>query len=255
MDFLCVCVRIPKCGSTSLANMLSAAFEGRQTFYLPHTHNPDAAMSLFQEFRFLRSRARNLFARYRTVSVRKAFKIISERASNGDLINGGHIDFASVRENIPQKAKMITLMREPAARCRSEYDYFRAGQLRRCQLFRFDSGARHKAAAKYSFDGFLDYLKEHRMCLGDVAASYIGWDGRENLRAFYDKHVFHAGVLERVEDFEQGLSEKMGRRVIMPLDNRRTISCESGVTAAQRRKIEAISPKDFELYEWQIAQT
>jgi len=41
----------------------------------------------------------------------------------------------------------------------------------------------------------------------------------------------------------------------MPLDNRRAISCESGVTAAQRRKIEAISPKDFELYEWQIAQT
>ena len=254
MDFLCVCVRIPKCGSTSLAHMLSDAFTGRRTFYMPHTLNPDAATSLFQEIRFLRTRARNLFRRYRTTSLRKAFQIIAERASDGDLINGGHIDFPSVRQNIPRKAKMITLMREPALRCRSEYDYCRNGYFRSGQLRRFDSGARHKAAARYDFDGYLDYLHEHRACFGNVAANYIGWNGREDLGSFYGRNVFHAGVLEEIERFEAGLSEKMRRRVRMPRINGALTAEHPDVTRAQRHKIETIHPQDFQLYEWQLTQ-
>jgi hypothetical protein len=254
MDFLCVCVRIPKCGSTSLANMLSDAFSGRQMFYMPHTLNPDTATSIFQELRFIRSRSRNLFRLYKTLSLRKAFQIIAERAHDGDLINGGHIDFPTVKKNISRKAKMITLMREPAARCRSEYEYCRDGYLKRGHLQRFDSGARHKAAAEYSFDGFLDYLNDRRDHLGDVATHYIGWDGAEDLETFHEANVFHSGVLEEVERFEDGLSEKMGRTVRMPRNNFGQSECEVEVTREQRSKIENIYPRDFQLYEWQRAR-
>ena len=91
MDFLCVCIRVPKSGSTSLANMLNVAFAARRTFYMPHTLNLDAAISRFQEARFARTRWRNLLKRYHTFSLQKAFDIIASRASDGDLINGGHI--------------------------------------------------------------------------------------------------------------------------------------------------------------------
>ena len=89
---------------------------------------------------------------------KKAFEIIASNASDGDLINGGHIDFPSVRKSIQRKSKIITLLREPAARCRSEYEYCRNAYLRSNPLRRIDSSARNKAAGKYNFDGFLDFL-------------------------------------------------------------------------------------------------
>lgn len=234
--------------------MLSDAFSGRQMFYVPHTLNPDAATSMFQELRFIRSQSRNLLRRYNTFSLSKAFQIIAERAKDGDLINGGHIDFPTVRKNIARKAKMITLMREPAARCRSEYEYCRDGYLKRGHFQRIDSGARQKAAAKYCFDGFLDYLLDRRECLGNVAASYLGWDGEEDLDTFHKDNLFHSGVLEKVEQFENGLSEKMGRTVRMPRNNISQPALDCDITIAQRRKIENIYPRDFELYEWQLAR-
>ena len=252
MDFLCVCIRVPKSGSTSLAKMLNEAFAGRQTFYVPHTLNLDAAISRFQEARFARTRSRNLMKRYRTFSLEKAFEIIASRAANGDLINGGHIDFPSVRNNIRRKAKIITLLREPAARCRSEYEYCRNAYLKSSHLRRIDISARCKAAAKYSFDGFLDFLLEWREGYGNVASNFVGWDGEQDLQAFHEENVFHSGALEESEKFENGLSEKMRLHVRMPHDNYGQSDESYVITRAQKAKIEAIYPRDYQLHEWQL---
>jgi hypothetical protein len=253
MDFLCVCVRIPKAASTSLHYLLESAFRGRQTFYVPHTLNIDGGISKFQELRFLRSRARHLLSRYRTASISKAFDIISESASDGDLIHGGHIDFPSVQEHLNRKAKLITIFREPAARCRSEYNWCHRQYLDSNLLKRFDSSVRHKAAGKYSFDGYLDFLIDHSERYDNIAARYIGWDGETALGAFFDDYVFHSGVVENSDAFERGLSEKMGVNVAFPRHNEAG-KCETGVTAAQRSKIEQIYPLDYRLYEWKLAQ-
>jgi len=252
MDFLCVCIRVPKSGSTSLARMLNEAFAGRQTFYMPHTLNLDAAISRFQEARFARTRSRNLMKRYRTFSLEKAFEIIASRASDGDLINGGHIDFPSVRKNIGRKAKIITLLREPAARCRSEYEYCRNAYLKSGHLRRIDISARCKAAAKYSFDGFLDFLLDWREGYGNVAANYVGWDGEQDLQAFHEENVFHSGALEESERFEHGLSEKMEMHVRMPHENNGQNDESYEITRAQKAKIETIYPRDYQLHEWQL---
>jgi hypothetical protein len=255
MNFLCVCVRIPKSGSTSLHFLLEAAFAGRQTFYVPHTLNLDGRVSRFQDLRFLRSRARHLIARYRTASIGKAFGIIAARARDGDLINGGHIDFPSVQKHLPRDAKLITVFREPAARSLSEYNYCRQHYLRGGPLKRLDSGMRHKAAGRYSFDGFLDFLIENRDSYSNIAARYIGWDGEERLDSFFAEHVFHSGVLEDSESFERGLARKMGVEVAFPHRNRTCRNpATSTLTPAQRTKIEQLYPRDFELYDWQLAQ-
>ena len=253
VDFLCVCVRIPKCGSSSLTHIVNAAFSKRRTFYLPHTLNLDASISSFQDLRFVRTRARNLLMHYRTASIRKAFDIISSWAADGDLLAGGHIDFHSVRNHIDRKVQMITIFREPEKRVRSEYNYSRLCYLDRGPFRRFDSGMRHKAAGKYDFDGFLDFLLDNRQLYGDVAARYVGWDGQENLDEFFARNVFHSGVLEQSDAFEKGLSDKMGVNVSFPHKNRTKKNHESGVTAAQRSKIEQIYSRDFALYEWQLA--
>ena len=253
MDFLCVCIRVPKCGSTSLANMLNVAFAARRTFYMPHTLNLDAAISRFQEARFARTRSRNLLKRYHTFSLQKAFDIIASRASDGDLINGGHIDFPSVRKSIRRKSKIITLLREPALRCRSEYEYCRNSYLRSSHLRRIDSSARCKAAGKYSFDGFLNFLLDWREGYGDIAANYMGWDSQQDLDAFHAENVFHSGALEQSKKFENGLSEKMNMRIRMPHDNAGENENHFAITRSQQEKIEKIYPRDFQLYEWQLA--
>nr|TFG54043.1 MAG: hypothetical protein E4H34_03020 [Hyphomicrobiales bacterium] len=253
MDFLCVCIRIPKCGSTSLANMLNVAFAARQTFYMPHTLNLDAAISRFQEARFARTRTQKLMSRYHTFSLQKAFEIIASRAADGDLINGGHIDFPSVQKNMGRKSKIITLLREPATRCRSEYEYCRNAYQKSNPLRRIDTSARCKAAGKYSFDGFLDFLLDWRENYGNVAANYLGWYGHQDLTAFHAENVFHSGALEQSKKFEKKLSEKMSVHISMPHDNTGQNEEKYAFDRAQRKKIEEIYPRDFQLYEWQLA--
>jgi hypothetical protein len=255
MDFICVCIRIPKCGSTSLTSSLQSAFEPRRIFYLPHTLDIEGDISLLQRFRFHRSQMRNLLTHYRTTNLQSAYRTIASWARDGDLISGGHIDFPSVRDNLGRPVKMITLFRNPAARCRSEYNYLRDTYLMRPSLSRLDAGIRQKIAARFSFDGYLDFLVEHANAYGDLAARYVGWDGVAPLDAFFAQHVFHSGVLEEPGAFVQGLSRKLGLPLPLhfPHDNKSRIDAARG-DWSERAKIERLYPRDFQLYEWQVRQ-
>jgi hypothetical protein len=248
MDFICVSVRIPKSGSSSLSRLLGDAFAGRRTFFMYDTLNPDIGMSRLQAMRYRRSQARNLFRRYRTGDVETVFAKISAEAANGDLIDGGHMDFASVQANVSRPLKMITLMRDPVARSRSEYNYARQSFSNRNIFNRWDTGVLPKVAGRRDFDGFLDFLLAHRDRYGNIASRFIGWDGTSDLAALFEANVFHAGVLEESARFAAGLSEKMGKPLSFPLSNR--VESAREITKAQRSKIEQICPLDFTLYEW-----
>ena len=253
MDFICVGVRIPKCGSTSLSNTLRSAFARRHVFYLPHTLNLEGGLSHLQTLRFLRTQARNLFTRYRTLDIGEAFEFIDTWALDGDLILGGHIDFPSVRNALGRPVKMVTLFRNPVARCRSEYNYCRAAYRAKTPLSRLDTTLKHRAAGLFSFRGYLDFLLEHADSYGNLAARYVGWDGRSNLDGFFDRHVFHSGILENCGAFERGLAWKMGMPLSFPHDNKSKTN-EASIGAAERAKIERLYPHDFELYEWQLSR-
>lgn len=253
MDFICVCVRIPKCGSTSLTNSLKRAFAGRGIFYLPHTLNLEGNLSPFQRLRFYRSQTRNLFPHYLTSSIATAYEIIDRKALEGDLISGGHIDFASVRDNIGRPLKMITLFRNPVERCRSEYEYCRRTYSSKPYLSRFDASIKHQMAASYDFHGYVDFLLEHAETYGNLAARYVGWDGREALDGYFARHVFHSGVLENSDAFVRGLVDKMGIPPLFPHDNK-SMPRTTAIGTVERAKIERLYPRDFELYGWQLAE-
>jgi hypothetical protein len=253
MDFICVGVRIPKCGSTSLSNSLKLAFAGRRIFHLPHTLDVEGGLSFLQTLRFRRSQARNLFSRYRTIDIGEAYGFIDTWALDGDLILGGHIDFFSVQHRLRRPVKMITLFREPIARCRSEYNYCRAAYRAKTPLSRLDTPLKHRAAGLFSFQGYLDFLLEHSETYGNLAARYVGWNGRENLDRFFARHVFHSGVLENSAAFTRGLARKMGMPLIFPHDNKSKGNTAT-IGALERAKIERLCARDFQLYEWQLAE-
>ena len=246
---LLLCIRVPKSGSASLMRGLEEALAGRRIFYLPNTLDPDSQVSRLQRLRFLRARFRNLFRHYGSFSLRSAWSRINREAVPGDLVMGGHFDFQTARRHIARPLGIITLLREPVARARSEYDYMRRNQLHKPPLRRFDSSVLHKAAGRYDFDAYLDYLFDRRHIYGDIACQYLGWNGSEQISDFFARHVFHCGVLERSTEFASGLAEKLGRPFSLPHENREP-AARPEITPVQRARLEQIYPRDMELYEW-----
>lgn len=244
-----LCVRVPKSGSASLMSGLAASFTERRIFYLPNTLDPDSRVSRLQRLRFYRARFQNLFRHTGTLSMRAACQRIRREAAPGDLVMGGHIDFRSAAAAIARPLGMITLLREPLARARSEYDYMRLSYQRRTRLRRFDSSVLHKAAGRYDFDSYLDYLSECRQAYGDIASQYVGWDGREDPAQFFARNVFHCGVLERSTEFARGLAGKLGRPFSLPHHNR-VEAARPDITRSQRAVLERIYARDIELHDW-----
>lgn len=252
LDFVSLCVRVPKCGSESLSKLLREAFAGRQTFYLPSTLRPDASISAFQDFRFRRTRARNLMRRYGTPSVETVFARIAAQAAPGDLIDGGHIDFPTVRVQV-QPLRMITILRHPVDRVSSEYRYARAGYLRKNIFSRLDAALNAKMAARHDFDGYLDFLLDHAESYGNIASRCVGWDGVADLRAYFSQNMFHSGLLEESARYTRVLGEKLGLALSFPHTNRSGKSDPVSPTTAQRARIERLYARDMQLYEWQRA--
>jgi len=250
IDSLLVCVRIFKSGSQSLTRLLADAFADRRTFYLPTLLDLDGRVTRFQRLRFQRTRARNLFMRYRSTHLNGVIARIRAEARDGDLIDGGHIPFAPLAKEIARPLKMIFIQRDPVARALSEYNYGRESQRRKNPLSRLDAGLLHKIALRRNFEGYLDFQLEHADVYGDVACRFVGWDGAEDLRGHFERNVFHAGTLEDNEVFAARLSEKLGKPLAFPHRNRTDKADETTVSAAARAKIERLYARDFALYEW-----
>lgn len=246
---LFLCVRVPKSGSSSLSRLLASAFEGRRTFLLPNTLDLDGRLSRFQRLRFWRTQLRNLQKLYGTFNADKAYDVINEQSKSGDLIDGGHVDFGTVSGKIKHPLKIISILRNPYARARSEYNYARQGFHEKSLLRQVDSGILPKMAARWSFLGYLDFLHDHRDVYGDVAASYLGWGHDEPIGSFSVRSIFHCGVLEKADQFADGLTMKLGKRVEFPHIYRTKEADVKAIGAEERARIEAIYPADFELYE------
>lgn len=246
---LFICIRVPKSGSASLMRGLAEAFAERRVFYLPNTLDPDSQVARLYRLRFWRARFQNLFRHYRSLSFDGVCARISREAARGDLLMGGHVDFRTAEIAIARPLRMITLLREPLARARSEYDYMRRSHRQKPQFNRFDASVLHKAAARYEFDSYLDYLFDLRHIYGDMASRYIGWDGREDISRFAASNVLQWGVLEESAEFAKALSEKLARPFSLPRENREAAE-RPPFTASVRARLEAIYPRDIELYEW-----
>ncbi len=244
---LVACIRIPKSGSKSFATLVAAAFEGRGTFYLPDTWRPEARISRWQAFRLWRSQTQNLRSKLGVWSLDDALARIDRDAVAGDLVVGGHFDYGTVSGGMKRPVRSIVMMRDPAERLQSEYAYARVGFLKKKPWQRFDAHLLAKAAGRYDFDGFIDFQRDHAEVYGDVAAGYLGWKGgmsASDVRAT----VWCWGVLDRAEAFAADLSDRVGRALSFPRSNVTAGKGEEKPTADQRRRIEALSPRDHELY-------
>jgi hypothetical protein len=110
-------------------------------------------------------------------------------------------------------------------------------------------------AAKLDFDSYVDFLLDYRHVYGDIAAAYLGIAPWTNIDAFFHRHVFHAGVLERTDQFARALGDKLGIRMQFPHLNGTGSAQHVPLVAATKRKLDALYAQDFAIYEYLLDNT
>ncbi|HEX5280904.1 MAG TPA: sulfotransferase domain-containing protein [Micropepsaceae bacterium] len=247
---LLLCLRIPKSGSLSLERALARTLSSRRRFYVPNTLEFDGRLSRLQHLRFRRNQARNLMAHYQTRSLGHALRHIDRESRPGDLLSGGHADFRTLSHHLSTPLKIVTMMRDPFDRCRSEYHYSRCKFLGKSPLARMDCSVLPRIAAKTDFDSYIDFLFDHRDIYGNIATAYLGLQPWDEIGRYFQRHVFHAGVLEQEGVFSRMLGEKLGAIVQMPRLNVSGSAEHVAIGTRARRKIELLYDRDFEIYEF-----
>lgn len=246
--FLIHAVRIPKSGSTSLTRMLALAFADRGRHYLPDTLRREAGISRWQAFRLWRSQTQNLGAKLGVLSLAAALQRIETRALDGDLITGGHSDQATVQAGLKRPVRFITLLRDPARRALSDYNYARAGHLKKKPWQRFDAHLLSQAAARYDFAGFLDYQLDRPQVFGDIACAYVGWRPGEDLERHLSASLWDWATLERPDGLAARLSDRLGRPVAFGRHNATDRFAAETITTADQARIERLYGRDYELH-------
>lgn len=241
------CIRVPKSGSKSLSRIVAEAFPDRATFYLPDTMRREALISRWQAFRLWRSQAQNLNKHWKVLSLDAALARIDAAARPGDLLIGGHFDQPAVQSGLNRPVRSIVLLREPAERARSDYNYARQGFLKKKPWQRFDAHLTAQAAGRYGFEGFLDYQLEHPQVFGDLACAYVGWLPGEPLAAVLPT-IWCWGVLEQADAFAGRMSDLAGRPLAFGQTNATRQVEQLDISAAERRKVERLYARDLELY-------
>jgi len=249
-DAIIVVIRTPKSASSSLAAIVAQSLPSARAFVLPNTLNVEGAISTLQLLRHIRHATRINFRRHRALRLGQVFDRINLEASPGDILTGGHIDFDTCRRMVTRPVKFIALIRNPIDRSRSEYAYARAGHRRKNSLTKWDSSLVAKAAGRYTFEGYIDFLTDHRAAFADIACRYVGLKAGEDIGAHFATHAYHFGTVDRLPAFARGLGEKTGQVVEMPRLNPTAAPEQATLTLAEHRKIEKLYAGDFELYDW-----
>ncbi|MDH4385789.1 MAG: hypothetical protein QE280_10140 [Caulobacter sp.] len=246
--FLIHAIRIPKSGSTSLTRMLAEAFAGRGRHYLPDTLRREASISRWQAFRLWRSQTQNLGAKLGVLSLGAALNRIETTALDGDLITGGHSDQGCVQAGLKRPVRFITLLRDPARRALSDYNYARAGHLKKKPWQRFDAHMLSRAAARYDLAGFLDYQLDQPEVFGDIACAYVGWRPDEDLEAHLAASLWDWATLEQPDGLASRLSDRLGRPVAFGRHNATDRFAAEAISAADQARVERLYGRDYELH-------
>jgi hypothetical protein len=245
-----VVIRTPKSASTSLATLVEQAFPEARSFVLPNTLDLEGAISSLQYLRHLRHAARINFRSHQLLRLSQVFARINAEALPGDVLTGGHLDFETCRKRLAAPPKFITLIRNPIDRSLSEYTYARLGFHRKSCLAKLDASLVAKAAGRYSFEGYLDFLTDHRAAFGDIACRYVGLHAHDDIAAHFAEHAYHFGTVDNVSAFARALARKTGRPLHEQHLNPTGVPMRLKITAAEQRKVEKLYPRDQELYEW-----
>lgn len=248
-DHLYVLVRVRKSGSQSLVKIMQDALPDCTTYPMPHDPpEADLGVGLWESFRLWRRQKKRLKLLFSTKSYSRAWELLNERAKPNDLI-GGHFPYGTPQ--LPKwELRYVTLMRDPLRRLYSEYRYCRQSYEQRSVLRRLYCSARIRVAGKGGFADYIAYLDEQGDRFANPLVAYItNGDDAVSPYEFLRKNYFHYGLLERMDQFADQLSAKMGREVSAVWQNKTKDSGAIELEDYDEGMVQRLIGRDISLYQ------
>jgi len=244
---LYVVIRIPKSASTSLETIVKSAFPEARLFDMVGAIYGDEKVSVIEKLRSLRKERRRIWKNYRCLSPDSAWNKIEKTARHGDIVSG-HFGIDEIKINSIDK-KLITLLRNPMSRLLSDYNYSRNGFYKRNAFQRSYHNGRLAAAGRYSFEGYLSFLKDNQEYYGRYMSHFVTGDGHvEDKLEFMRENYFSFGTVEKIDRFRQDFKKKTGVTTRPVLKNHTQQKTRLALSSREVSLIEQLCVEDIELY-------
>ena len=207
----------------------------------------DGQYSIIERIRAFRKERRRLWKNYRTFSPKAAWKKIENLARPGDIVSG-HFSIDEVALG-DFDLRRVTIVRHPASRLLSSYNYSRLGFSKRNFIQKSYHSGRLHAAGKYSFEGYLSFLKEQEGYYGNYACHYVIGDSPVNDKiGFMQEKYFAFGTVEKLNRFCECFENKTGAKTSPAMKNVTEQKTRQELSAKEVALVEELCAEDLELY-------
>ncbi|NNK93676.1 MAG: sulfotransferase family 2 domain-containing protein [Desulfobacterales bacterium] len=244
---LYIVIRIPKSGSQSLRMMVEKSLPQSNHFKIPQL-DIDKSIKRHLAEKFLAKR--KLFTgllRYRVISEKMFWKMISRRANDGDMLSG-HMVYGKPQLSA-WNLNYITLLRDPIDRTISEYYYSREGYLNRPRYRQMYHKGHAEVTGTSSFPEYLQYLCSNKERFSNPTTRFVtGVHTHKDPFSFMIKNYFHFGILERLDLFSNQLAEKLDFPSYEEWENKTRTKKDYKLTDIDRELLHDLLEKDIELY-------
>ena len=237
-------LRIPKSGSTSLADAVINALQPRSVHYL-NTLIPDARVSTVERLRALRKLYRRRWKTYGVLSEAAQWRKIRAGLADGDVVSG-HFTYGSVR--LEQAAvRYVTILRDPIQQFLSEFKWLRHGYDKRTALQRLYHRGRPSAAT--SVDAFLDFLEAHAGLFRNPVTRFVTGDPDHPAPFAHLVELFFCfGLLEDTPGFCRAFARQTGRPLVFPHLNLSPSPTAETLHGEPLARFQRLCGADLELY-------
>jgi len=245
--FLYINIRVPKSASTTTEAMITQAFpEAKSSLMLSEAYGERrSAIEILRNFKRLH---RPLYKRFKCFTLKQAWEKIDRTANSGDIVSG-HLSIDDIRiQNFD--LKIATIVRHPVYRLLSSYNDLRNGYLKRNSIRRLYQRGTLGAAGRYSFKGYVQYLKEHQPKFMRLACHYVLGDKEvKDPLAFLKENYFCFGTVEKLDLYIKEFSEKVGVTLKESFKNQTPHKSRKDLTSEELSFAEQYCSEDMELYE------
>lgn len=247
-----VVIRVPKCGSTSLARMFLEALPDSKEFYISSAnlvlaHEEKEKISNLEKFRILKNTTRSIWKKHRCLSFDAVWNKTNLSIKDNDIIHG-HLTVDSIYLSNIEK-RLVTVIRDPYDRMLSDYNYFR-NSFHKKNYFSQKYRNRLYIAGNYDLEGYISYLAENQPLFGRYISRFIiGKEKVNNPVEFIQSNYFAFGILERMDLFIEDFFKKSGIKLIQKKANITKSKKVYELSTKQRKAISKFCEEDIDLYQ------
>jgi len=247
-DYLYIAIRVPKCGSTSLQQVLENALPTARCFDMVGQIYGDPEVSTRERFRAFVKVNRRLLKDYHCFGAKASWAKIDRLACSGDMV-AGHFSISEVVIH-RHATRFVTVLRNPITRLLSDYNYNRNGYNKRNILQQSILNGRIAAAGRYNFEGYLSFLLDHQQSYGRYMSHYVlGDQPVADKLAFMQNHYFAFGTLEKIDRFCTDFEQKSGAQTASVAKNVTPNKAKLSLSQRELALAERLCEEDLALYE------